>query len=102
MYLTQEYFDKVMKQLSEHLEQIEKSLSKNIIHTDTQMSDGEKLFDNYDLCKFLNVSKRTLQRYRSEGGLPYQMIYHKTYYRESEVYKFIEKNFDRFRNFKKK
>ena len=28
----------------------------------------------------LNISKRTLQRYRTSGELPYEMIYHKTFY----------------------
>ncbi|MCM1301797.1 MAG: helix-turn-helix domain-containing protein [Alistipes senegalensis] len=49
----------------------------------------------------LNISKRTLQRYRSLGDLPYEMIYHKTFYRESEVLKFIERHFSKFRNIKK-
>ena len=55
--------------------------------------DGERLLDNQDLCKLLHVSKRTLQRYRSSGELPYQTIYHKTYYRECDVEAFIRHNF---------
>ena len=57
--------------------------------------DGERLLDNQDLCLLLNVSKRTLQRYRSSGELPYQTIYHKTYYRESDVNAFIQKHFNK-------
>ena len=57
------------------------------------MLDGERLLDNYDLCQLLHVSKRTLQRYRSSGELPYQTIYHKTYYKESDVENFIRHNF---------
>lgn len=34
------------------------------------MLDGELLLDNQDLC-MLNVSKRTLQRYRATGELPF-------------------------------
>ncbi|KAA6311093.1 hypothetical protein EZS27_037716, partial [termite gut metagenome] len=33
------------------------------------------------------------QRYRSSGELPYQMIYHKTFYKESDVEAFIKANF---------
>lgn len=55
--------------------------------------NGERLLDNHDLCKLLNVSKRTLQRYRSNGYIPYQTIYHKTYYKESDVEKFIRNHF---------
>jgi len=62
---------------------------------------GERLLDNYDLCRMLNISKRTLQRYRTSGELPYEMIYHKTFYRESDVLRFIERNFSNFRKLKK-
>lgn len=60
--------------------------------------NGEKLLDNHDVCQMLNISKRTLQRYRSSGELPFQMIYHKTFYKESDVMKFIETHFSRFHN----
>lgn len=42
-----------------------------------------------------------LQRYRTSGDLPYQMIYYKTFYRESDVLRFIERNFSNFRKLKK-
>ena len=45
--------------------------------------------DNQDVCMLLRVSKRTLQRYRSDGLLPYRMHRHKTYYRRSDVELFI-------------
>ncbi|WP_418661559.1 helix-turn-helix domain-containing protein [Bacteroides ilei] len=45
--------------------------------------------DNQDVCMLLHVSKRTLQRYRSDGLLPYRMHRHKTYYRKSDVEMFI-------------
>lgn len=57
--------------------------------------DGERLLDNQDVCQLLHISKRTLQRYRSSGELPYQTIYHKTYYRESDVEAFILSHFDK-------
>ena len=65
------------------------------------LPDGERLLDNYDLCRMLNISKRTFQRYRTSGELPYEMIYHKTFYRESDVLRFIERNFSNFRKLKR-
>ncbi|WP_278708986.1 helix-turn-helix domain-containing protein, partial [Alistipes putredinis] len=53
----------------------------------------EKLFDNYDLCRMLHVSKRTLQRYRSKCGLKYRMLNQKAFYKESDVQQFIRDNF---------
>lgn len=49
----------------------------------------EDMMDNQDVCMLLHVSKRTLQRYRSDGLLPYRMHRHKTYYRKSDVEMFI-------------
>ena len=66
------------------------------------MLDGEILLDNQDLCMLLNVSKRTLQRYRSTGELPFQTVYHKTYYKESDVHIFIRENFNKKRGNNKK
>ena len=60
--------------------------------------DGERLLDNQDVCQLLHISKRTLQRYRSSGELPYQTIYHKTYYRESDVDAFIQTHFTKGEN----
>lgn len=49
----------------------------------------EDTMDNQDVCMLLHVSKRTLQRYRSDGLLPYRMHRHKTYYRRADVELFI-------------
>jgi hypothetical protein len=38
----------------------------------------------------LNICKRTLQRYRTLGWLPFSRIDQKAYYKESDVKKFIE------------
>lgn len=60
------------------------------------MVDGELLYDNQDVCQLLRISKRTLQRYRSSGELPFQMIRHKSYYKESDVEAFIQANFSKW------
>jgi predicted site-specific integrase-resolvase len=65
------------------------------------MLDGELLLDNQDLCQLLHVSKRTLQRYRSTGELPFQTVYQKTYYKESDVHTFIRENFNKGKDNKK-
>lgn len=54
----------------------------------TEMLEDDTM-DNQDVCMLLHVSKRTLQRYRSDGLLPYRMHRHKTYYRKSDVEIFI-------------
>ncbi|MDR1883966.1 MAG: helix-turn-helix domain-containing protein [Prevotella sp.] len=72
-------------------DRLDKHLEKMAIKE--KLLEGERLLDNQDVCQMLNVSKRTLQRYRSSGELPYQMLYHKTFYRESDVEAFIKANF---------
>jgi len=49
---------------------------------------------NMNLCLMLKVSKRTLQRYRSSGKLPFKRIEQKTYYLESDVHSFIRNHFE--------
>lgn len=58
--------------------------------------DGERLLDNQDLCELLNTSKRSIQRYRSSGTLKYQMLWHKVYYKESDVREFLRIHFKEF------
>ena len=54
--------------------------------------EGEYLLDNQDLCMLLQVSKRSLQRYRSLGILPYLSLRQKTYYKESDVIRFLSEH----------
>lgn len=55
----------------------------------TQTIDGEELLDNQDVMQLLKVSPRSLQRYRSNGKLPYYTISGKLYYKLSDVHQFI-------------
>lgn len=101
MLLDKEYFDSWMQRLFDQLARIEKACAPDEDEKPSVLPDGDRFLDNFDLCQMLNVSKRTLQRYRSSGELPYEMLHHKTLYRESDVRRFIEANFSNFRNMKK-
>jgi len=52
------------------------------------------------LCLMLNVSKRTLQRYRSLGWLPFKQLDQKIYYLETDVERFINEYFSKRRKSK--
>ncbi|MDR0604245.1 MAG: helix-turn-helix domain-containing protein [Bacteroidales bacterium] len=88
MYIDKENFDAWMERIWEKLESIENRISgkEKTRHT----INGERLYDNQDLCFMFNISKRTLQRFRSSGLLPYRKISQKLYYLESEVLIFIK------------
>ena len=61
------------------------------------LSEGIRLFDNQALCLLLQICKRTLQRYRSEGALAYKTLGKKTYYSETDVLDFLSKHVKDFR-----
>ena len=98
MLLEKEYFDTWMGRIVERLENIERKQKPPELTPCTVLEDGDKLLDNFDLCRMLHVSKRTLQRYRTQYGLPYRILNQKIYYAESDVLRFIDDNFDKLRN----
>ena len=81
MLLEKEYFDIWMRRIMERLEAIEQRQKPPKAQEYPTLENGEKLFDNYDLCRMLHVSKRTLQRYRSKCGLKYRMLNQKAFYK---------------------
>ena len=93
MYISKEDFEAWMERIMYRFDKQDKTLDK--MSKRRNMLDGEILLDNQDLCQLLHVSKRTLQRYRSTGELPFQTVYKKTYYKESDVHKFIRENFNK-------
>lgn len=96
MYIDKEHFEVWMERIMNRFSRLDKTLDKMGKHRN--MVDGELLFDNQDLCQLLHVSKRTLQRYRSSGELPFHTLYQKTFYKESDVHAFIRENFNKKRN----
>ena len=54
--------------------------------------DGDTLLDNFDMCKLLNVTKRTLARYRQKKLVKYYMIDRKVYYKATEVQEFLKRS----------
>ena len=90
--LDKETFEAYMERLLEQVEKVVGALDKKNKKPQNYLN-GERLYDNQDICLLLNVSKRTLQRYR-DNGLKYHTILHKTYYREKDVHEFIRRYFD--------
>ena len=48
------------------------------------------LLHNGDVCRILNISKRTLQHYRDTSVLPFIQIGHKCYYKREDVERLLE------------
>lgn len=81
-------FEHYIKLILERLDEL-RSLMKA-----TNRLNGETIYDNQDLCVMLKLSKRSLQRLRSLGVLPYLQIGQKTFYLESDVMKYIQNQID--------
>jgi hypothetical protein len=63
----------------ERFDSLEKHLEKPDEQKKALTIDGEKLFDNQDICFMFHICKRTLQRYRTLGWLPFLKIDQKAY-----------------------
>lgn len=91
-------FEGWMRQIMERFDRNERLLASlaGKEYKETKYLDGERLLDNQDLCELLNTSKRSIQRYRSSGTLKYRMLWHKVYYKESDVQDFLKNHFREF------
>jgi len=94
MFIEKEYLDLWMKQIMERFDCLENHFNKPP-EKERPKYKNQVLLDNQDLCLMLNVSKRSLQRYRSLGWLPCERIDQKSYYLQSEVEKFIKEYFEK-------
>ena len=99
MYIDKENFEAWMERIMDRLDMQDKKIDRLL--NSQNCLDGEKLLDNQDLCELLNTSKRSIQRYRSSGTLKYQMLWHKVYYKESDVQEFLKNHFDEFKGCRK-
>ncbi|WP_165025017.1 helix-turn-helix domain-containing protein [Dysgonomonas sp. ZJ279] len=54
---------------------------------------GERLLDNKEVCRFLNIKDRTLQEYRSKGIVSFYKVEGKIFYKESDIRKMLESNY---------
>ena len=77
--------DSEFQEIMNKLEQIDEKLAKMIEKKEKENQKPEKMLDNTDMCLLLGITKRTLQRYRQKGVVPYYMMKGKPYYKPEEV-----------------
>ena len=63
------------------------SIAKFVIdHQSEETQNPDEVWvDSYEVCTFLNISERTLQRLRTKGMISYSLISGKTYYTIAEI-----------------
>ena len=90
-------FEKWMNRIMERFDDMENllAISEKKNKDNPNSIEGDRLLDNQDLCFLLKASKRSLQRYRSEGLLPYQKMGHSIFYKESDVKVFLKTHFEK-------
>jgi hypothetical protein len=88
MFIDKEEFEKWMRRILDRLDIPENKITKK--KKTRYTVNSELLYDNQDICIMMNISKQTLQRFRSSGRLPYRRIDQKTFYLESDVKNFIQ------------
>lgn len=63
-----------------------------ISQQNTNDDDDDNWVDSYEVCTFLKISDRTLQRLRSDNKISYSRIRGKNYYKISEVRRMLKDN----------
>ncbi|QHC86589.1 DNA-binding protein [Empedobacter brevis] len=54
---------------------------------------GEIYLSGEQVCEMLHISKRTLQQYRNDGLIPFIKLERKILFRESDIIKVLEQNY---------
>ena len=91
MEINKENLEVIVERLFDRLEKVDKKIER-LLNQDACLK-GDELLDNQDLIGMLKVSHRTLQRYRTQGKLPYCNLSGKSFYRLTDVTKFIDDKF---------
>ena len=63
-----------------------------VISQQNIQDEEDSWVDSYEVCTFLKMSDRTLQRLRSEKKINYSRIRGKTYYKISEIKRMMDEN----------
>lgn len=80
----------MLSALDESLESVQTALSTRTPHL-----KGEKYLTNNDVSKLLNISIRSLQDWRDNGTIGYIQISGKILYRQSDILKLLEDNYEK-------
>ncbi len=71
------------KRLEEKIDSIANFIQEKRESENTNLD--EEWVDSYEVCTFLRISERTLQRLRTNGVITYSVISGKTYYTIAEI-----------------
>jgi hypothetical protein len=81
---------KVFKDLQAQIGMIAKCVADLQSKSEEQPEDG--WVDSYEVCTFLKISAKTLQRLRSAGEITFSRIRGKNFYRIGEIQRLLQNN----------
>lgn len=84
----------IIASLFRSLDEIQ-NVIKETLKQRTPHLNGEKYLTNNDVSKLLKLSTRTLQDWRDKGVISYIQISGKVLYRQSDILKLLEDNFEK-------
>jgi len=83
--ITDSNWAKLRNEILSLAETCHKAFGERSMHTDW--------LHNGDVCRLLNISKRTLQHYRDRRIIPYTQFAGKILYKESDLEKILKDNY---------
>ena len=87
-------FQKIASRLDEQQESIGELLQR-VTPVEQEPQKQERIYDTQDLCLLLNSSKRTIQRHRSLGLLPFYKLGRKVFYKEQDVREYLDHEYQK-------
>lgn len=92
-----EILNKKSEEIVSFLSVLDESLDsiKVVLKNRTPHLKGEKYLTNNDVSKLLNMSTRSLQDWRDNGTISYIQISGKILYRQSDILKLLEDNYEK-------
>ena len=90
-----ELINKDTPQVKEFISSLDSMLSgiESIVKHYKPHLNGERFLSNNEVSKKLNVSLRTLQKWRDTGLIPFIQIKAKIIYRQSDIDKLLQKHY---------
>jgi hypothetical protein len=65
-------------------------LTESAVQKYSPIFKEEQWLDNQEVCLMMNITKRTLQTYKSKGLLPYSRLNRKNYFKLSDIRALLE------------
>jgi excisionase family DNA binding protein len=85
--------DEMVVSFLDKIEKMDRGINE-IVKNSRQFLNGERYLSDKEVSVTLKISRRTLQDYRTEGKIPYYMVGGKVLYKESDIEKMLQANYN--------